>query len=70
MVDEAISADRNVTKKEAKNKFKYKSFCIESQRMWNLKSKITPVIIVATGIVTKSLKKNVETLPFHTLSHI
>ena len=31
--------------------------------MWNLKCKIVPVIIGATGIVTRSLKKNLETIP-------
>jgi len=36
---------------------------IEIQLMWNLKCKIVPVIIGATGIVTRSLKKNLETLP-------
>ena len=38
-------------------KLKYKSLCMEIQRMWNLKCTIIPVIIGATGIVTRSLKK-------------
>jgi len=42
---------------------KYKSLCIEIQRMWNLKCTIVPVIIGATGIVTRSLKKILETIP-------
>jgi len=33
------------------------------QRMWILKCTIVPVIIGATGIVTRSLKKNLETVP-------
>jgi inosine-uridine nucleoside N-ribohydrolase len=33
------------------------------QRMWNLKCTIIPVIIGATEIVTKSLKKNLEAIP-------
>ena len=37
--------------------------CIEIQRMWNLKCTIVPVIIGATGIVTRSLKKNLVTIP-------
>ena len=37
--------------------------CIEIQRMWNLKCTIIPVIIGATGIVTRSLKKNLEAVP-------
>ena len=31
--------------------------------MWNLKCTIIPVIIRATGIVTRSLKKNLESVP-------
>jgi len=33
------------------------------QRKWNLKCTIIPVIIGATGIVTRSLKKNLEAIP-------
>jgi hypothetical protein len=59
----AIPAERNVGKKEAEKKLKHKSLCIEIQRMWNLKCMIIPVIIGATGIVTSSLKKNLEAVP-------
>jgi hypothetical protein len=31
--------------------------------MWNLRCRIIPVIIKATGIVTRSLKKNLEAVP-------
>jgi hypothetical protein len=31
--------------------------------MWNLKCTIIPVIIEATGIVTKNLRKNLEAVP-------
>jgi len=31
--------------------------------MWNLKCTIIPVIIGATGIVTRSLRKNLEDIP-------
>jgi hypothetical protein len=44
-------------------KSKYKSLCIEIQRMWDLKCTIIPVIIGATGIVTRSLRKNLEDIP-------
>ena len=59
----AIPADRNVVRKEAEKKLKYKSLCIEIQRMWNLKCKIVPVITGATGIVTEGVRKNLETMP-------
>jgi len=58
----AIPTDRNV-QNEAGKKLKYKSLCIEIQRMWNLKCTIIPVIIGATGIVMRSLRKNLESVP-------
>ena len=63
LIDVAITADRNVVQKEAEKKLNYKRLCIEIQRMWNLKFTIIPVIIVATGIVTRSLRKNLEAVP-------
>jgi len=53
----------NVAQKEAEKELKYNSLGIEIQRMWNLKCTIIPVIIGATGIVTRSLRKNLETVP-------
>jgi hypothetical protein len=46
-----------------KGKLKHKSLCLEVKRLWNLKCKIIPVIIGATRIVTKGLKKHLETTP-------
>ena len=54
LIDVAILAYRNVMQKEAEKMLKYKSMCIEIQRMWNLKCTIVPIIIGATGIVTKA----------------
>ena len=62
LIDVAIPTDRNVVHKEAEKKLKYKSLCIEIQRMWKLKFTIIPVIIGATGTVTRSLRKNLETI--------
>ena len=58
LIDVAISADTNVVQKEAE-----KSLCIEIQLMWSLKCTIIPAIIGATGIVTRSLRKNLEAVP-------
>ena len=62
-IDVAIPADRNGVQKEEGKNLKYKGLCIEIQRMWNLKFMNVPVIIGATGIVTRSLRKNFETIP-------
>ena len=52
LIDVAISGDRNVIKKEADKNLKYKDLTIEVQRMWNVKTKVIPVIIGATGTVS------------------
>jgi hypothetical protein len=49
LIDVAIPADRNVVQKEAEKKLKYESLCIETQRMWNLKCTIIPVIMEPLG---------------------
>jgi hypothetical protein len=63
LIDVAISADRNVIKKEAENILKYKDLTIEIQRMWNVKTKVIPVIIGATGTISKSFTKYVSNIP-------
>ena len=63
LIDVAIPADRNAVQKEAEKKLKHKRLCIEIKRMWNLKCTIIPVIIGSTGIVTRSLRKNLEAVP-------
>ena len=63
VIDVAIPADRNVVQKGAEKKLKYKSLGIEIEGMWNLKCTIVPVIIGATGIVTRSLEKNLQAIP-------
>jgi hypothetical protein len=62
LIDVAVPPDRNV-QKEAEKMLKYKSLCIEIQRMWNLKCTVIPVIIGATGMVTRSLRKHLEAVP-------
>ena len=57
LIDVAISGDRNVIKKEAEKILKYKDLTIEIQRMWNVKTKVIPVIIGATGTISKSFRK-------------
>jgi len=59
----AIPTDKYVVQKDVEKKLKYKSLCVEIQRMWNLKCKIVPVIIEATGIVTKGIRQNLEGVP-------
>jgi hypothetical protein len=63
LIDVEISVDRNVIKKEAEKILKYKDLTIEIQRMWNVKTKMIPVTIWATGTVSKSFRKYVSNIP-------
>jgi hypothetical protein len=44
-------------KKKPQEILKYKNFTTEIQRMCNVKTKVIPVIIGATGTISKSLRK-------------
>ena len=43
------------SRKKLKICLKYKDRIVEIQRMWNVKSKVIPLIIGATGTISKSL---------------
>jgi hypothetical protein len=63
LIDVAIPSESNVIQKDSEKKLKYKNLSIEIRRMWNMKCFVLPVIIGATGIVTRGLKKYLETIP-------
>jgi hypothetical protein len=62
LIDVAISGNINVIKNEAEKILKYKNLTIEIQRMWNVKTKVIPVIIGATGTISKSFRKYVRNI--------
>jgi hypothetical protein len=53
LIDVAFSGERNVIKKEAEKILKCKDLTIQIQNMWNIKTNVIPVIIRATGIISK-----------------
>jgi len=57
LIDVAISGDKNVIQKETEKILKYEDITIEIERMWNVKTKVIPVIIGATGTISKSFRK-------------
>jgi hypothetical protein len=63
LIDVAISGDRNVIKMEAEKILKYKDLTIEIQRMWKVKTRVIPVIIGATGTISKSFRKYTSNVP-------
>jgi hypothetical protein len=63
LIDIIIWGERNVIKKETERILIYKDLTIEIQCMWNVKTKVIPVIIGATGTISKSLRKYVKNIP-------
>jgi len=56
LIDVATSGDRSVIRKEAEKILNYKALTTEIQRMWNVKAKVIPLIIGATGTISKSFR--------------
>jgi hypothetical protein len=53
LIDVAIPGDRNVIQKEAEKILKYKDLTIEIHSMLNVNTRVIPVIIGATGTISK-----------------
>jgi len=47
----------------AEKVLKYKDLIIEIQRMWNVKTRVIPVITGATGTISKSLTQYLSNIP-------
>ena len=62
LIDVATSGDRNVIKKVAEKILKYKDLTIEIQCMWKVKARVIPVIIGATGTISKSFRKYISNI--------
>jgi hypothetical protein len=54
LIEVAVSGDRNVIQKEAEKILKCEDHTIETQCMWNVKTNLIPVIIGASGTISKS----------------
>jgi len=50
-----------VIKKEVETILRYKDLTIEIQCMWNVKARMIPVIIGATGAISKSFRSERHT---------
>jgi D-arabinose 5-phosphate isomerase GutQ len=63
LIDVAIPGDRNVIKKEAEKILKYKDLITAIKCMLNVKTKVTSVIIGASGTISKSFRKYLSSIP-------
>jgi hypothetical protein len=57
LIDVAVPGDSNVTKKEAVKILKYKDLTTEIQCTRHVEANVIPVIIGATGTISKSLRE-------------
>ena len=56
-IDVVIPGDRNVVKREVEKILKYQDLTVQVQGMWNVTTRVIPVITVATGTISKSLRQ-------------
>jgi hypothetical protein len=57
------SGDRNEIKREAEKILKYKDLITETQQMRNVKAKVIPVLLGATGTISKLLRQYLSNVP-------
>jgi hypothetical protein len=57
------SQETNVIEKEHEKILKYKDLTTEIQRIWNVKTRVIPVIIGVTGTISKSFRKYMSKIP-------
>ena len=62
-VDDDDDDNDNNNNNKAEKIQKYRDLTTEIQRMWNVKTKVIPVIIEATGTISKSFRKYVSNIP-------
>ena len=63
LIDVAVSGGRNVINKEAEKILRYKDHIIEIQRICNVETNAIPVIIGATGTISKSIRRYLSNVP-------
>jgi len=63
LIDATIPGDRNVVKKETEKILKFKDLLIEMQHMWDVKARVIPVVIWATGTISKLLRQYLSNTP-------
>ena len=60
LIEITILSERNVALKEIKTKRKCKDLKLEIQRMWQMKTEVTPVVVGALGTVKKRMVENIK----------
>ena len=60
LIDMTILPDRSIAVKEMKTKSKCKDLKLEIQRMWQMKTEVTPMVVGVFGTVKKRMVENIK----------
>ena len=60
LIDMTIPSDRNIALKEIETKSKYKDLELGIQRMWQMKTEVTTMVVGALGTVKKGMVENIK----------
>ena len=60
LIDMTILPDRSIAVKEMKTKSKCKDLKLEIQRMWQMKTEVTPMVVGVLGTVKKRMVENIK----------
>ena len=62
MIDIAVLGDQNIKVKELEKITKYQDLRLQGQKMWDVKSTVTPIVDGAFGTVSEELENHLKTI--------
>ena len=62
IIDIAVLGDQNIKVKELEKITKYQDLRLQGQKMWDVKSTVTPVVVGAFGTVSEKLENDLKTI--------
>ena len=63
LIDVAIPSDYNITQKESEKHLKYRDLQIEVHGLWNVKTKVLPVVIGVAGLISSKTDEIMKQIP-------
>ena len=62
IIDIAVLGDQNIKVKELEKITKYQDLRLQGQKMWDVKSTVTPIVVGAFGTVSEELETHLKTI--------
>ena len=69
MIDIAVLGDQNIKVKELEKITKYQDLRLQGQKMWDVKSTVTPIVDGAFGTVSEELENHLKTIGIPIVSY-